>query len=180
MGSSARTRARRSVAGGLTAWLLATGLLAACSLLPPNDPAPAFDDPGEWVGGTPEDAAGMVDDWFEAVQAPAGDLGWSLVHPGSRGRFSSEDGYRKALEGLDWSRFAYRVTGAEAEDGEYRVEIEVTGGPSALDELGLVQYHVVDGVGPMRSSDGRFVDRGDGFVVVRIGLPAEGAGIQSG
>ena len=179
MGSDARTGARRSIAVGLTTWLLAFALVAACSIVPLSDPAPAVDDPGEWVGGTPEIATALVVDWFEAVQAPNGDLGWSLIHPASRDRVGTEDGYREALEGLDWSRFAYQVTAAAAEDGEYRVQVELTGAPSVLDELGLVQYHVVDGVGPARSADGRIVERGAGFVVVRIGLPGEGTGIQA-
>ena len=92
----------------------------------------------------------------------------------------SEDAYRAGIGGADWSEFEYEITGVRMDDGEYRVELTVRDAPAVLESWSLVQFHVADGVGPVRSTDGRWIEAGSGFVTVRIGTELEGAGIQGG
>jgi hypothetical protein len=105
----------------------------------------------------------------------------NVLYPTTRtDLIGSDDAYRAALGAADWSTVEYEITGVRADDGEYRVEIDVREAPAVLEDWSLVQFHVVDGVGPVRSADGRVIESGDGFVTVRIGTEPEGAGIQGG
>lgn len=143
-----------------------------------NEPRPSFDDLGEWVGGTPEDARAIVERWLAAASTGSGDLGWAFIYPGTRDNVTgSEDTYLRALGTADWSAFAYEVSSVRVDDGEYLVDLRVLEAPTVLDDWGLVQFVVVDGVRPVRSADGRRIS-GTGIVTVRIGTPVEGSGVQ--
>lgn len=137
-------------------------LLAACSYLTPSvDPA----DQGEAVGGPPAMAEAIVSAWLRSASEKTGDLGWGLLYPNIRtDMFGSEDRYRGAIEGSDWSSFRYRVLGAGLHDGEYQVRIAIDGpAPAFLSDWGFVQ---------MQSET-------VGFVVVRLGVGNEPSGIQA-
>ncbi len=142
--------------------MVAAVLLAACSYLPPIvDPA----DRGEAVGGPPATAEAIVDAWLRTASEKTGDLGWGLLYPSIRtDMFGSEDRYRRAIEGSDWSSLRYRVLDAGLRDGEYQVQMEIAGtAPAFLSDWGLVQ---------MRSEH-------VGFMVVRLGVGTEPSGIQA-
>ncbi|HYO44884.1 MAG TPA: hypothetical protein VES19_16925 [Candidatus Limnocylindrales bacterium] len=141
---------------------VAAFLLVACSYLTPSvDPA----DQGEAVGGPPATAEAIVSAWLRAASEKTGDLGWGLLYPNLRtDLFGSEDRYRGAIEGSDWSSFRYRVLDVGLHDGEYLVRIEIDGtAPAFLSDWGFVQ---------MQSGT-------VGFVVVRLGVGTEASGIQA-
>lgn len=137
-------------------------LLVGCSYLTPSvDQA----DQGEAVGGPPVAAEAIVRAWMRSASEQSGDRGWGLLYPSIRtDLFGSEERYRMAIEGSDWSSFTYQVAGADLHDGEYQVRLEIEGvAPAFLSDWGFVQ---------MRSE-------GVGFMVVRLGVGIEQSGIQA-
>ena len=147
---------------GLGLGVILALLLAACSYVTPSvDPA----DRGEAVGGPPATAEALVSAWLRSASEKTGDLGWGLLYPNIRtDMFGSEDRYRAAIEGSDWSSFSYRVLDAGLHDGEYRVQIELEGtAPAFLTDWGFAQ---------MQSET-------SGFMVVRLGVGTESSGIQA-
>ena len=146
MRSGARKVGRRNgptVRFGPTAGLAVAFLLASCS-------AP-FGDLGEAVGGSPEEAARIVEGWIAEARSGEDDLGWSRLYPNVRDEmFRSYEAYREAVLASDWSRFDYVIDAVRIKDGDYLIDIRVPGGaqstPAILVDWGMVQFTPVDGV----------------------------------
>ena len=169
------TRFRSGRLAAATRLLVLAILVVGCAA---TGTRPSFDDPGEWVGGTTEDARAIVEHWLAAASTGSGDLGWGLIYPRTRDDVTgSEDAYRRALGAGDWSAFEYEVAEVRVHDGEYLVDLRVHEAPTVLDDWRLVQFAVFDGVRPVRSADGRRIS-GTGIVTVRIGTAVEGSGVQ--
>lgn len=150
-------------------------LLAGCSFGPPT-----VDDPGEAVGDTPAVAADMVRTWLDRASNGTDDLGWGLIYPNTRtDLFKSEDVYRAAVLGADWSSFSYEILEVVTEDGEYRVRLRLAGAPGFTDDWGLIQFPSDDGDPPPRSLDGATVLANEGMVGVRIAPSSGPRGIQA-
>lgn len=133
-----------------------------CSYITPSvDP----DDRGESVGGPPVAAEQIVATWLDRASQGTGDLGWSLLYPNLRtDLFETETRYREAIEGQDWSGVTWEVLDADLHDGEYQVGVRFDGPlPAVLADWGLAQQR----------------DDGTAVVVVRLGVGAEGSGIQA-
>lgn len=95
-------------------------------------------DAGEWVGGSPEDARQIAEQFLTAVEAGDADLAWSLVYPPSRSaRFNDDRAtFDAILAGTDLSGVAWEVTTAGVHDGHYHVIVRLD--PlSVEDELGV-------------------------------------------
>jgi hypothetical protein len=95
-------------------------------------------DAGEWVGGSPDDARRIAEQFLAAVEAGDADTAWSLVYPPSqRARFGNDRAsFEKILAGIDLSGVAWDVTTAGVHDGHYHVGIRLD--PLVVDdELGV-------------------------------------------
>lgn len=146
-------------------------MLGAC-LAPVQSSAPV-DDLGEAIGGTAAQAAGIVEQWLLEASTQTGDYGWSMLFPNVRtDLIHSEEAYRDAIVGADWSKLRYAVGRVSTRDGEYRVNVWVQGGaesiPAPLRRWGLIQFGSTDGV----PSD-------EGYVAVRIDPSGWPWGIQA-
>ena len=107
-------------------------------------------DLGEAAGGDPDAAEAMVDRWFELAGSGEDDFGWWLVHPNTRtDLIGSIDVYREAMSWVDWPGFSYEVVVGRLHDGEYDIDVQVTGGqasvPEPLCRWGLIQFGTIDG-----------------------------------
>jgi hypothetical protein len=143
-GRSALTRLACSVARHALTALLAAGFVASgCSV--------HLADLGEAVGGSPAEAAQIVEDWIAEARSGKDDLGWSRLYPSLRDQiFGSYEVYQEAVLGSDWSRFEYVIQDVRIKDGDYLIDIRVPGGapstPAVMVDWGIVQFVPVDGV----------------------------------
>ena len=136
-------RGRKLAAAQVATCVVAAVLLAACSYLTPSvDQA----DRGAAVRGAAGDGGGDRQAWLGSASEKTGDLGWGLLYPTIRtDMFGSEDRYRGAVGGSDWSSFRYRVLGADLHDGEYQVRIEIERSSASVPVgLGFVQMQSED------------------------------------
>lgn len=130
-------------------------------------------DAGEAVGGSPEEAHQMVEDWIVKARTGADNGGWSLLYPTVRESLIGDvDVYRAALRTADWDALRYDIGEVGVSDGEYRVSVHVAGGvdqvPDFMRRWGLIQFPPLDG----QPTD-------NGFMVVRISPAGPERGIQA-
>jgi hypothetical protein len=95
-------------------------------------------DAGEWVGGSPDDARRIAEQFMTAVEADDGDLAWSLVYPPNRSARFNDDraAFDAVLAGIDLSGVAWEVMTAGVHDGHYDVIVRLDP-PSVQGELGV-------------------------------------------
>lgn len=160
---AARQVTRRNGAAatqGLTLLLAVTLMVSGCSV--------PLGDLGEAMGGTPEEATRIVEDWIAEARSGEDDLGWSRLYPFVRDEiFGSYEVYEDAVLASDWSRFDYLVHDVRPHDGRYRIEIRVPGGSEATPAF-MVDWGIV-----------QFVGGDDGIVSVRIPPLGGDRGIQA-
>ncbi len=135
--------------------------------------APLGFDSEEDIGGSPDEAHQMVEDWFVKASTGADDGGWSLLYPGIREALIGDvDAYQEVLRTADWDGLDYRVGEVFVSDGEYWVTVHVAGGvdqvPDFMRRWGLIQFTLREG----RPTD-------EGQMVVRIEPDGRVRGIQA-
>ena len=156
--------ARIGRVSALSLWCTLALLVSGCGQASP--------DLGESVGGTPAEAAAIVERWFVLARSGEADGGWSLLYPSVRADvIGSADVYHHALEDADWRGFDYDVGEARLTDGDYRVDVRVLGGeaslPAFMRDWGFMQFPTIDG----EPSD-------TGIIIVRIPPFGPERGIQ--